>query len=278
MQSVRRAAARAVFSSSMAVAVPRQQLASFAMQISKANMRQAATTLPLARHFSQTSRFAQEEEDKDAAVEEAVASAQGTGSTAANPFDNNDTSIFISNITFDATEAHLREAFSQYGEIVSINIGRDARGLSRGFGFISYTDKEGAEKAVQEAHKSFWHGRRINVDFRKAPRTPEERASERGEPLSPSEPTSSLYIGNIPYETSDSDLNRLFRELDNVVDVRVAVDRNTGWPRGFAHADFADVESAKNAHEKLSATTIGDRTLRVDFSRENKRRRQTNDS
>lgn len=80
------------------------------------------------------------------------------------------------------------------------------------------------------------------------------------------DPTRALYIGNIPYETSDADLNKLFRDLDNVVDVRVAVDRNTGWPRGFAHADFADVESATKAHEKIAQMQLGGRTLRVDFS------------
>lgn len=84
------------------------------------------------------------------------------------------------------------------------------------------------------------------------------------------DPTDSLYIGNIPYETSDADLNKIFRELDNVTDVRVAVDRNTGWPRGFAHADFSDVESAKKAYEKLSALTIGDRLLRVDYAQNRK--------
>jgi nucleolin len=82
----------------------------------------------------------------------------------------------------------------------------------------------------------------------------------------PAVPTNSLYIGNIPYETSDADLNRLFRELEDVVDVRVAVDRNTGWPRGFAHADFASVDSAKKAHEKLSEMEFGGRKLRVDYS------------
>ena len=41
-------------------------------------------------------------------------------------------SIFVSNMTFDATEMHLREAFGKYGEITDAFIGRDGRGLSRG--------------------------------------------------------------------------------------------------------------------------------------------------
>ncbi|KAI0008917.1 RNA-binding domain-containing protein [Xylariaceae sp. FL0662B] len=310
MHSVRRAAARAVSSSSMAVAVPRQQVASFAMRIGRANVRQPAT-MRLPRYFSQTSRFAQEE--KDAAVEEAVESTEQTGSTVdqstadqstadqftvdqsadqstadqsavdqstsddASPLQSSPTererqklgfTIFISNMTFDATEVHLREAFSKYGEVTSINIGRDGRGLSRGFGFVTFETQEAAKRAVDEAHKSFWHGRRINVDFRRDPNSP--NVNKRG----PSGPTTSIYVGNIPYETSDADLNRLFRELEGVTDVRVAVDRNTGWPRGFAHADFRDVESAQRAYDKVSNTTMGGRRLRVDFSEDKRQYRR----
>lgn len=92
-------------------------------------------------------------------------------------------------------------------------------------------------------------------------------------PSSPPGPTQSLYIGNIPYETTDAELNRLFREMDNVKDVRVAVDRVTGWPRGFAHADFADVESAEKAFHKLQGATLGQRELRIDYATELMRRK-----
>jgi nucleolin len=79
-------------------------------------------------------------------------------------------------------------------------------------------------------------------------------------------PSKTIFIGNIPFETSDVDLNRLFRELDNVTDVRVSVDRNTGWPRGYAHADFVDIESAEKALKKILQTTLNGRTLRADFA------------
>lgn len=78
------------------------------------------------------------------------------------------------------------------------------------------------------------------------------------------------------FEMSDKDLNDLFRDIRNVMDVRVAIDRRTGQPRGFAHADFIDVASATKARELLQEKVIYGRQLRVDFSksgnaRENKR-------
>ncbi|KAI2464078.1 RNA-binding domain-containing protein [Annulohypoxylon bovei var. microspora] len=253
MQSLRRAAVRAARSAPI-VAVPRQQIASFAIQVSKANARPAAM-LPLARYFSQTSRVANEDEIR-------------SDEYSAPPTEllPKSTTVFISNMTFDATDVHVREAFSKYGELSGLNIARDTRGLSRGFAFVTFKEQEGADRAVQEANNSFWHGRRIFVNYKKSESTRTER--DNGPPA---EPTESLYIGNIPYETTDADLNKIFRELDNVTDVRVAVDRNTGWPRGFAHADFADVESAEKAFEKLRSITVGDRVLRVDYATNKKR-------
>jgi nucleolin len=113
------------------------------------------------------------------------------------------------------------------------------------------------DKALRETDGSFWNGRRLQV----APRV-KRAAGDRPS----SNPSSSLYIGNIPYETTDAALNDIFRDLRGVKDVRVAVDRTTGWPRGFAHADFEDVETAQAALEQLNNITIGDRKLRVDFA------------
>ncbi|KAI0894834.1 RNA-binding domain-containing protein [Annulohypoxylon nitens] len=255
MQSIRRAAVRAARSSAI-VAVPRQQIASFAMQVSRANAKPAAM-LPLARYFSQTSRVAQDENPFEEGAE-------GTESPAASDAPPRGNTVFISNMTFDATDIHVQEAFSKYGEITELRIARDGRGLSRGYAFVTFKEVESADRAIQEANNSFWHGRRIFVAYKKNDVVGSHRKQ------TPMDPTDSLYIGNIPYETSDADLNKIFRELDNVTDVRVAVDRNTGWPRGFAHADFSDVESAKKAYEKLSALTIGDRLLRVDYAQNRK--------
>jgi RNA recognition motif-containing protein len=48
--------------------------------------------------------------------------------------------------------------------------------------------------------------------------------------------------------------------------VRVAIDRRSGQPRGFAHADFIDIASAQRAKEHLEKKVVYGRQLRVDFS------------
>lgn len=124
-----------------------------------------------------------------------------------------------------------------------------------------------------------FEGRNLVVQFhrpREQNKSPRDRntRSTFGEP---SAPTKTLFIGNMSFEMSDKDLNDLFRDIRNVMDVRVAIDRRTGQPRGFAHADFIDVASATRAKDVLGKKVIYGRELRVDFSksssnsRENKR-------
>ena len=80
------------------------------------------------------------------------------------------------------------------------------------------------------------------------------------------DPAKTLFIGNLAFEMTDTDLNNLFKGIRNIVDVRVAIDRRTGQPRGFAHADFMDVASATAAMKTLKEKEVYGRRLRVDFS------------
>lgn len=144
------------------------------------------------------------------------------------------------------------------------------------YGFVTFGSAEELQDACSNVNGSFWHGRRITCIPRAAD---ESRSKPRQHRNSPQGPTNQLFVGNIPYETTDAELNRLFRGVDNLRDVRVAVDRTTGWPRGFAHADFTTVEAASEAKRKLDGAVLGDRKLRIDFaSGFNKRRRESSGS
>lgn len=136
------------------------------------------------------------------------------------------------------------------------------------FGFVYLSSDAEVAEAIAELNGSFWHGRRVHMEKQSGDRRERSprRDQEQRRPDLPNEPTRFLYIGNIPYEASDAELNRLFRGLDNLEDVRVAVDRVTGFPRGFAHADFTDVAAAQKAFEKLAGFDLGGRPLRVDYA------------
>ncbi|EJT79073.1 nucleic acid-binding protein [Gaeumannomyces tritici R3-111a-1] len=282
MHSIRRATLRAAttHASRAVVATPRLALAA---KTTGSNLLLSSAAV-LSRSFVATRWLANQvdsvdqgegiSEDHSAGLTEGSESATPEGEGQAGPYvRGQDTpyGLFVRNLVFDANEEHLMDAFSKYGEITKTSIARDVRGLSRGYAFVFFTNAEDMNKAAAGANGSFWHGRRIHASPRLKPTKDNRSQGEAREarerlPLAERVPTKSLYIGNIPYETTDVELNKLFRSLDNVTDVRIAVDRSTGWPRGFAHADFSSEEAALAAGQKLEDMTLLGRQLRIDFS------------
>jgi nucleolin len=121
-----------------------------------------------------------------------------------------------------------------------------------------------------------FEGRNLVCQFHKA--KPNSKTPSGNGNFVANPPAKTLFIGNMSFEMSDKDLNDLFRDIRNVLDVRVAIDRRTGQPRGFAHADFVDVSSATKAKEVLAEKVIYGRQLRVDFSKSNSDRPRRSDS
>ena len=126
---------------------------------------------------------------------------------------------------------------------------------------MEYEEAASADKAIENLNQQVFEGRRMTVQYS----IRKERASTK-ENVTRNPPAKTLFIGNMSFEMTDKDLNDLFREIKNVIDVRVAIDRRTGQPRGFAHADFIDVASAENARKMLENKEIYGRRLRIDYS------------
>ena len=129
-----------------------------------------------------------------------------------------------------------------------------------------------ATKAIETLNQQLFEGRRLAVQYAAyTSRTMDAKTAQTGDPtgrprkpLNP--PSKTLFIGNMSFEMTDRDLNALFRGVKNVIDVRVAIDRRTGQPRGFAHADFIDTQSAIEAFKILEAKETYGRKLRLDYS------------
>jgi cold-inducible RNA-binding protein len=76
-----------------------------------------------------------------------------------------------------------------------------------------------------------------------------------------------LYVGNLPYETNETDLRELFAEVGTVESVNVMVDRDTGRARGFAFVEMASDADAQNAIAQLNDRPFGGRNLAVNEAR-----------
>ncbi|OSS54833.1 hypothetical protein B5807_00916 [Epicoccum nigrum] len=182
--------------------------------------------------------------------------------------------VYVGNLYYEVTADQIKRVFGRFGEVANVRIVFDNRGLSRGFGYVEYKTIEDAKTAIENLDMQVFEGRNLVCQFHQ----PKVQTNNRE--YVPNPPSKTIFIGNMSFEMSDKDLNDLFRDVRNVVDVRVAIDRRTGQPRGFAHADFVDVQSATKAREALNGKVIYGRPLRIDFSKSSSSRpaRERNDS
>src|SRR5439155_18462221 len=76
-----------------------------------------------------------------------------------------------------------------------------------------------------------------------------------------------LYVGNLPYETGEADLQELFGRAGTVETVRVMRDMATGRARGFAFVEMATDEEAQKAATELNQYQLGGPALPVNEAR-----------
>ena len=72
-----------------------------------------------------------------------------------------------------------------------------------------------------------------------------------------------LYVGNLPYDTSEADLQTLFEGAGAVSTINIVRDRATGQARGFAFVEMSDAEGARKAISELDRHQFGGRSLTV---------------
>lgn len=85
--------------------------------------------------------------------------------------------IYVGNLSFDATEEDLRQAFAEHGDVASVNIIMDREtGRSRGFGFVDMPDGQQAKAAIEALNLQRIAGRAITVNEAR----PRRERSNRG--------------------------------------------------------------------------------------------------
>jgi RNA recognition motif-containing protein len=73
--------------------------------------------------------------------------------------------LFVGNLSFNAQDSELKEAFGAYGEVTEVAIIKDKySGRSKGFGFVTFADDAAADKAVVEMHEKEFQGRKLTVN------------------------------------------------------------------------------------------------------------------
>ncbi len=76
-----------------------------------------------------------------------------------------------------------------------------------------------------------------------------------------------IYVGNLPFNTTNEDLENLFAQYGDVSRAQVISDRETGRSRGFGFVEMEDDNAAQAAIEATDGSDFGGRDLKVNVAR-----------
>jgi RNA recognition motif-containing protein len=76
-----------------------------------------------------------------------------------------------------------------------------------------------------------------------------------------------IYVGHLPFQTTEADLNNMFSEVGQVESVQIITDRDTGRSKGFGFVEMRDDAAAVKAIEKFNGQEVNGRALNVNEAR-----------
>jgi len=185
-------------------------------------------------------------------------------------------SVFIGNLNFEVTnEAVIEMCNDLLGEGVAQRVrlltDRDS-GRPRGFGHIDFESPEEANRAIETLNGIELMGRTVKVDH-----------AQRRDPNAPFVPKTnnyasrehSVFLGNLAWDVTQEMCIEMLTDVlgaeGGFTTVRLAMDRETGRPRGFGHIDFTSRECAEKAITELNGMEVLGRQLRADFAQRKER-------
>ena len=76
-----------------------------------------------------------------------------------------------------------------------------------------------------------------------------------------------IYIGNLPYSTTEDDLRQLFAEYGAVTSANIIKDRDTGNSKGFGFVEMESQADGQKAIDNLNGSSVSGRNIKVNEAR-----------
>ncbi|MDP8999373.1 MAG: hypothetical protein M3O46_04605 [Myxococcota bacterium] len=198
---------------------------------------------------------------------------------------NEEAKLFVAGLPDSISEDVLKQLFEATGgKVVSVSLPKDRMtGRPRGFGFVTLATPDEAQAARDALDGSMQAGKSISVrPFQAEPPRrdsqggPGQRAGgvgatgRAGGPMGgagPASPDRTLYVGNLPYDTTQEEVQILINGVapDGVVRVHLPMDAD-GRKRGFGFVTMASSEAAKAAADLLRSADLRGRRLVVNLA------------
>ncbi|XP_014253380.1 RNA-binding protein squid isoform X2 [Cimex lectularius] len=135
------------------------------------------------------------------------------------PGKDDDRKLFVGGLSWETSDKELREHFSSYGTIESINVKTDPNtGRSRGFAFIVFKSADSIDK-VLAAGDHVINNKKID---------PKKAKARHGK----------IFVGGLSTELTDDDIKNYFAQYGSIVDVEMPYDKSKNQRKAFCFITF----------------------------------------
>ncbi|CAB3226828.1 unnamed protein product [Arctia plantaginis] len=168
---------------------------------------------------------------------------QQENNSAEAPGRDDDRKLFVGGLSWETTDKELRDHFSAYGEIESINVKTDPNtGRSRGFAFIVFKAPDSIDK-VMAAGEHTINNKKVD---------PKKAKARQGK----------IFVGGLSSEISDEEIKNFFSNFGTIMEVEMPFDKTKNQRKGFCFITF-DSEQVVNELLKTPKQTISGKEVDV---------------
>ncbi|CAG0916027.1 unnamed protein product [Notodromas monacha] len=142
------------------------------------------------------------------------------------PGRDDDRKLFIGGLSWETGEQDIRDFFSSYGNVESVNLKTDSNtGRSRGFAFVVFSNTESVESVLKEEDLIIGNKK---VEAKRAKARPGK-----------------IFVGGIPHEVSDDEIKQLFASYGTISLVETPYDKVRSQRKGFCFITYENEASMK---------------------------------
>lgn len=181
------------------------------------------------------------------------------------------TSIFVKNLSFNTSTAHLHDAFKHLDGYRSSSVKtksdpkKPGQVLSMGFGFVAFANKASAEAAAKSMDGQVLHAHKLVVRTSHRGQDAAEQRRKEDAAKKAAGKSTKLILKNLPFEASKKDIRNLMSTYGQLRTVRLPKNAQNR-SKGYAFCEFVTSREAENAMSSLKDTHLLGRKLVLDFA------------
>lgn len=136
--------------------------------------------------------------------------------------------LFIGGLNWETDEERLKQYFSQYGEVLELNVMRDNNtGKSRGFAFLTFASSSSVDAVMKEKH--ILDGKLIDP--------------KRAIPKDEQEKVGKVFVGGIAADVTPEEFRSFFEKFGTIIDSQLMINKDTGKSRGYGFVTYDSQEA-----------------------------------